>query len=514
MEHSGSDRLDEVYTRNSIMDAVISDLNDVYIKVDCERSIAKELSDFFTFTVPNYQFTPAYKKRKWDGKIRLYNTHTRVIYKGLLDYVISFCEDRNYTFDVSHVSSPGSPPGAPGGLEEFIESLNLSANNHKIDPYPHQKDAVLHSIKNGRALLLSPTGSGKSLIIYILLRYYLSIIPKDKKILIVVPTTSLVSQLFSDFKDYSSLNGWDVEENVHKIFSGQSKETNKQVVISTWQSLYKIDPRYFRDFEVAFGDECHLFKAKSLTGLMEKLTNAKYRFGTTGTLDGSNTHKLVVEGLFGRVFKTTTTKELMEKDLLSQLEIDCLVMGYNQQEIETVKRASYQDEIAWLIKNTKRNAFICDLGASLKGNTLLLFNFVEKHGIPLYDQLKSKKDDVYLIHGGTDIDQREEIRHIVDNNKNSILVASYGTCSTGINIKNIHNIIFTSPSKSVIRVLQSIGRGLRKSNQKDKVMVYDIADNLCYKKWRNHTMRHLDERVKIYNNEKFRYNVISIGEKQ
>ena len=121
---------------------------------------------------------------------------------------------------------------------------------------------------------------------------------------------------------------------------------------------------------------------------------------------------------------------------------------------------------------------------------------------------------MYLIHGGTDIDQREEIRHIVDNNTNSILVASYGTCSTGINIKNIHNIIFTSPSKSVIRVLQSIGRGLRKSNQKDKVMVYDIADNLCYKKWRNHTMRHLDERVKIYNNEKFRYNVISIGEKQ
>ena len=328
----------------------------------------------------------------------------------------------------------------------------------------------------------------------------------------MVPTTSLVSQLFSDFKDYSSMDDWSVDDNVHKIFSGQSKETEKQVIISTWQSLYKIDPRYFWDFEVAFGDECHLFKAKSLTGLMEKLTKAKYRFGTTGTLDGSKTHKLVIEGLFGRVFKTTTTKELIEKDLLSQLEIDCLIFGYNQQEIETIKRASYQDEMAWIIKNTRRNDFICDLAASLKGNTLVLFNFVEKHGIPLYDKLKGKKDDVYLIHGGTDVDQREEIRHIVDNNKNSTLVASYGTCSTGINIKNIHNIIFTSPSKSVIRVLQSIGRGLRKSNQKDKVKVYDIADNLCYKKWRNHTMRHLDERVKIYNNEKFRYNLISIGD--
>ena len=480
MEHSSSDRLDEIYTWNSVMDLEISDLNDVYIKVDCERSIAKELSDFFTFTVPNYQFTPAYKKR-------------------------------NYTFNTSEITSSGSP-GYPGGIDEFIESLNLSVNNKKIEPHSHQIDAVSHSIKNGRTLLLSPTGSGKSLIIYILLRYYLSIIPKDKKILIVVPTTSLVSQLFSDFKDYSSMDDWSVDDNVHKIFSGQSKETEKQVIISTWQSLYKIDPRYFWDFEVAFGDECHLFKAKSLTGLMEKLTKAKYRFGTTGTLDGSKTHKLVIEGLFGRVFKTTTTKELIEKDLLSQLEIDCLIFGYNQQEIETIKRASYQDEMAWIIKNTRRNAFICDLAASLKGNTLVLFNFVEKHGIPLYDKLKDKKDDVYLIHGGTDVDQREEIRHIVDNNKNSTLVASYGTCSTGINIKNIHNIIFTSPSKSVIRVLQSIGRGLRKSNQKDKVKVYDIADNLCYKKWRNHTMRHLDERVKIYNNEKFRYNLISIGE--
>jgi superfamily II DNA or RNA helicase len=494
------------------MDVEITDLNDVYIKVDCERSIAKELSDFFTFTVPNYQFTPAYKKRKWDGKIRLYNIHTRVIYKGLLDYVVSFCKDRNYTFDTTGVTSPGHA----GELlvEDFIESLNLSVNNIRIEPHSHQIDAVSYSIKNGRSLLLSPTGSGKSLIIYILLRYYLSIIPKDKKILIVVPTTSLVSQLFSDFKDYSSMNDWSVDDNVHKIFSGQSKETNKQIVISTWQSLYKIDPRYFWDFEVAFGDECHLFKAKSLTGLMEKLTTAKYRFGTTGTLDGSKTHKLVVEGLFGRVFKTTTTKELIEKDLLSQLEIDCLIFSYNQQEIETIKRASYQDEIAWLIKNKRRNAFISDLSASLKGNTLVLFNFVEKHGIPLYDKLKDKKDDVYLIHGGTDVDQREEIRHVVDNNTNSTLVASYGTCSTGINIKNIHNIVFTSPSKSVIRVLQSIGRGLRKSNQKDKVKVYDIADNLCYKKWRNHTMRHLDERVKIYNNERFQYNIIRIREKQ
>jgi superfamily II DNA or RNA helicase len=337
-------------------------------------------------------------------------------------------------------------------------------------------------------------------------------LPKDKKILIIVPTTGLVSQMYNDFKDYSSKNNWNVDDKCHVVYAGQDKVTEKKVVISTWQSLYKMSEKYFSQYGAIFGDECHLFKSKSLTSLMTKLKDCKYRIGTTGTLDGTHTHKLVIEGLFGGVYNVTTTTKLIEKDLLSRLEIDCINLQYPIKDIESVKRATYQDEIKWIIAHEKRNKFITSLCSSMKGNTLLLFNYVEKHGKPLFDRIRRECSDrkVFFIHGGTETEQREYIRKIIDKEKNAILIASYGTCSTGINIKNIHNIIFSSPSKSVIRVLQSIGRGLRKSSNKDHVKLYDISDNLNFKKYKNHTMRHFDERIKIYNRENFVFNILKI----
>ena len=239
---------------------------------------------------------------------------------------------------------------------------------------------------------------------------------------------------------------------------------------------------------------------------MTKLKDCDYRIGTTGTLDGTDVHKLVIEGLFGRVFSVTTTKDLIDKDLLSQLKIECLILQYPLDKVEEIKRAKYQDELDWLVRNKERNTFIKTLAHTLKGNTLLLFNFVEKHGMPLFrDIQKESNKKSYMICGNTLADDRERIRQIVNKEDNCLLVASYGTCSTGINIKNIKNIIFTSPSKSVIRVLQSIGRGLRKAEDKDMVTVYDIGDDLRHKKYRNHALRHLDDRIIIYTSEKFTF---------
>tara|TARA_R110000824_G_scaffold149265_1_gene319446 strand:+ start:32 stop:1075 length:1044 start_codon:yes stop_codon:yes gene_type:complete len=345
------------------------------------------------------------------------------------------------------------------------------------------------------------------------MRYYLDILPKDKKILLIVPTTGLVTQMFSDIRDYSSKSSWSVDKNCHSIFSGQDKVTNKRVVISTWQSIYKMKDDYFEQFGVVFGDECHLYKAKSLTSLMSKLKSCPFRVGTTGTLDDSLTHKLVIEGLFGKVYNVTSTKELMEKDVLSNLEIECLTLKYTIGDIKEIKRAKYKEEIEWIVSNKKRSDFIVNLVKNIDGNTLILFNFVDSHGKPLYESIKesvSKDRKVFFIYGGTDVDQREQIRNIVDKEKNSILVASYGTCSTGINIRNINNIIFASPSKSVIRVLQSIGRGLRKSDNKENVKLYDISDDLSFKKYKNHTLKHLDERIKIYSREGFNYKSVTI----
>jgi len=484
-------------------DLVLEKIDAVNMKIECDDSIAKELNMFFTFAVPNYQYTPAYKNKKWDGMIRLFNLYSRRLYIGLYDYLKKFAEDRNLSietnFDLRKQESVD--------IDEFISLLDLNG----IIPHDYQVSAIKHVIEKQRCLLVSPTGSGKSLIIYILLRYYMNHLGDGKKILIVVPTTGLVSQMYNDFKSYSG-DGWDVSKNCHVIFSGQDKFTEKPVVISTWQSIYKLPPEYFESYSVVFGDECHLFKAKSLTSLMSKLSSAEIRIGTTGTLDGTQVHKLVIEGLFGRVHSVTTTKKLIDTKILSKLDIDCITLQYEESEIAQIKRAPYMDEIKWLLANDKRNNFISSLCKNIKGNTLLLFNYVELHGKPLYELIQKQCSDrkVFFIHGGTDVEQRERIRQIVDNEQEAILVASYGTCSTGINIRNINNIIFTSPSKSVVRVLQSIGRGLRKSDRKDTVKLYDIADNLSHKKYKNHTMRHLDERIKIYTNESFSYKLIPI----
>tara|TARA_R110000851_G_scaffold22202_2_gene65951 strand:+ start:25 stop:1566 length:1542 start_codon:yes stop_codon:yes gene_type:complete len=511
MVYQVCNRLDEVYS-GYMTDLIITQIDSVHIKIDCERALARELNQFFTFTVPNYQFTPAYKNKTWDGQIRLYNLYKRTLYAGLLEYVIQFVKDRNYTYSCDIKHSHKKP--SENDVDKFTnEHLLLSVNGKSIQPYNYQLDAIYHAIMNERCLLLSPTGSGKSLIIYCLMRYYLDILPKDKKILLIVPTTGLVTQMFSDIRDYSSKSSWSVDKNCHSIFSGQDKVTNKRVVISTWQSIYKMKDDYFEQFGVVFGDECHLYKAKSLTSLMSKLKSCPFRVGTTGTLDDSLTHKLVIEGLFGKVYNVTSTKELMEKDVLSNLEIECLTLKYTIGDIKEIKRAKYKEEIEWIVSNKKRSDFIVNLVKNIDGNTLILFNFVDSHGKPLYESIKesvSKDRKVFFIYGGTDVDQREQIRNIVDKEKNSILVASYGTCSTGINIRNINNIIFASPSKSVIRVLQSIGRGLRKSDNKENVKLYDISDDLSFKKYKNHTLKHLDERIKIYSREGFNYKSVTI----
>jgi len=480
------------------MEIKVKQKDAVNLFVDCEKSIAKELNQYFTFYVPNYQYTPAYKKKIWDGQIRLFNLYGKKIYCGLLDYINQFCLDRKYKIELN--LHDYEQVITKDDFFDYVKSLNL-----KHTPYAHQLTACYHALRTNRTLLLSPTGSGKSLIIYILIRYLLDLNFDVNKILVVVPTVGLVNQLYHDFESYSEKNKWDVNANTHRIFSGQDKKTSKKIVVSTWQSLYNMPKEFFSEFDAVFGDECHLFKSKSLVSLMTKLENAYFRVGTTGTLDGTLTHKLVLEGLFGSVFKVTSTKKLIEKQLLTDVKIDCLNLQYPEEEKNNLKRATYQDEIKYIIENKQRNKFIKNLALSIKGNTLLLFNYVDLHGKVLLELIENEKKDkkVFFIYGGTDADQRENIRKILDKEDNAILIASYGTCSTGINIPKIENVIFASPSKSVIRVLQSIGRGLRKSQGKNQTKIYDISDNLSHKKYINHTMKHLDERIKIYNNEKF-----------
>ena len=290
------------------------------------------------------------------------------------------------------------------------------------------------------------------------------------------------------------------------------EHTEPSVVCTTWQSVYKLDRSFFEDYSVIIGDEAHLFKSKSLIEIMTKLHHAKYRFGFTGTLDGTQTHKWVLEGLFGPSYKVTRTAELMQQGHLSQLDIRCLVLKHAPQKFET-----YEDEIQYLIGHEKRNKFITNLTLDLKGNSLVLFSRVESHGAILFDLINSNKRDdrkVFFIHGGVDTEERELVREITEKESNAIIVASYGTFSTGINIRNLHNIVFASPSKSRIRNLQSIGRVLRKGKNKTKATLYDISDDCTYNSRKNYTLNHLIERIKIYNEEQFNYEILTINLKK
>ena len=490
-----------------MVDIRITQPDSVMLKVECDRSLARELNGYFTFTVPNFQYTPAFKKRLWDGKIRLFNLYTQTIYAGLADLVIKFAKDRGYTWEqtLTEYNTPTQEE-----IKQFIDGLTITAGGKQVRPYDYQVEAVQHALNRSRALLVSPTGSGKSLMIYLLCRWILDR-HSTGKILIVVPTTSLVAQMLADFRDYSKQDTWKADRNIHTVMSGKDKTSTKRIIISTWQSIYNQPKEYYDDFIGVFGDECHLFKAKSLNSIMSNAKQTVYRIGTTGTLDGTQTHKLVIEGLFGPTYHTTTTKKLIDQDLLSSISIDCLQLQYSPEDIQATKKMQYVDEIRWVVGNTRRNQFIKNLCNKLTGNTLVLFNFVELQGKPLYKLIQDSSDKpVYFIHGATEVDEREQIRKVMDKGTDATLIASYGTCSTGINIRNIHNIVFASPSKSIIRVLQSIGRGLRKSDTKQQMKLIDIADDLRYKKYINHGMNHLHARLKIYTNEGFPYKLISV----
>ena len=455
----------------------VEKINECFMKVNCDDGLARDLYDYFSFSVPNAKFMPSVKNRYWDGKVRLFSIKTNRVYIGLLPYVDEFCRERGYEF---------------GGIEDVIGEKQrekcsqswLADLNLPFEPRDYQIDAFNTAIQYGRQLLLSPTASGKSLIIYLLARYY------DKKTVIIVPTTSLVEQMTKDFIDYG------YKEPVCKIYHGQ-EVFDADITVTTWQSFSKAPKEVLESFDMVIGDEAHLFKATTLKGILEKMKNTSIRIGTTGTLDGTEVHRLQLEGLFGPVKKVITSSELIEDGTIAKIDIDCIILKHAK-----CHKMSYQEEMDYLVSCEERNKFIVNLVRNLKGNTLVLFQYVEKHGVVLHGMLDGLVDNLHYVYGGTDTSDREAIRGIVEEAKNDVILASYGTFSTGVNIKKIDNIVFASPSKSKIRNLQSIGRGLRKTEGKDSMRLFDIADDL---QCDNYTLEHLKERINIYSEENFPY---------
>ena len=480
-------------------DCLIQKKNEIDLQLECEPHILYELQEAFSFDVEGASFSPAYRKKFWDGKIRLLSTATKTLPVGLTYQLCKWMDRHGYSWEFQDNSFYGVPYEVDERV--FYEGVELFMNKiSDVKPREYQVETVFHALKEHRKTILSPTGSGKSLMIYAIARYLKSI---QKRVLIVVPSKSLVEQMTKDFLDY----GWD-EDNIHKIYQGHSMDTKAPVTISTWQSIYGMDKKWFRQFDGVIGDECHNFKAKCLGGIMKKMPDAKWRYGFTGTLDGKNVNKMILEGHFGPVYKTTSSAELMEKGFLAKLKVEIIQLKHAAHSFD-----NYNDEIEYIGDMHQRNRFICNLANSLEGNVLVLFARVDGHGIPLHEMMSNiSTRPIHLIYGDTDVKVREEVRSISETSSSNIILGSYGTMSTGVNIKNLHHVIFASPSKSRIRVLQSIGRGLRKAKGKNSAMLYDIADDFRKNGGRNNfTLNHLAERIKYYIDESFEYRITEIS---
>lgn len=469
-------------------DIRITKVCESYALLTCEASTLRELSEKFTFEVPGAKFSPSYRARRWDGKIRMIAARGRVLL-GLVPTVVAYAQSLGYTTqDDTDVSQ--TKAFSLSEAHEFTKTLNLP-----FEPRDYQLRAFALAIRSSRCVLISPTGSGKSLIAYMIARYH------NRKTLIVVPTISLVAQMTSDFAKYG------YEKDVHGITAGVQKTSDCDITITTWQSVFDQPAEFFSDFELIIGDEAHTFKAKSLTSLLTKMKNTALRVGMTGTLDNVHVHELVLNGLFGPIHQITTASDLMNASTLANLRIRILVLSHPQK----VSISSYAEEMDILTSSVSRNKFIRNLACSLKGNTLILFQYVEKHGKILADMISEKTDKIHFLHGEVDLQAREAARHTVETNTSQIIIASYGVFSTGVDIRNLHNIIFASPSKSRVRVLQSIGRGLRISDNKAQCDLYDIADELKLSNRRNYTLNHMVERVKMYSAENFPYEIHNIS---
>jgi superfamily II DNA or RNA helicase len=467
--------------------------DEVFLRVHCDKGLSRDLFEFFSFTVPNAKFMPSYKNRMWDGKVRLFSIKTNKIYIGLLPYIDEFCRERGFEFEGVQDVIGGKTRITDEDVDFFINGDDLIPGlGLPFAPRDYQIDAFKSTVQYGRQLLLSPTASGKSLIIYMLCRWFEGEVSLPNcKTVIIVPTTSLVEQMTKDFQEYG------YKEPICKIYSGQ-EVFDSSITVTTWQSFAKAPKEVLQSFDVVVGDEAHLFKAQTLKGILEKMKTTAIRIGTTGTLDGSEVHRLQLEGLFGPVKKVITTKDLMDEGTIANLSIECVILRHTKQ-----KKMSYQDEMDYLVGNDSRNEFICNLVYSLKGNTLVLFQYVEKHGVVLHNKMMKRLDGkLHYVYGGTDTKDRENVREIVEKANDNVILASYGTFSTGVNIKKIDNVVFASPSKSRIRNLQSIGRGLRKADGKTEMRLFDISDDL---QCENHTLNHLKERINIYNEEGFVY---------
>lgn len=480
--------------------------NESTIFVECDRDEASWISTQFEFYAPNYMWSPAFKAHVWDGKIRLFNVNDCLLPQGLLLDLIKLLKQNDCDYKIVDPIENG-PKISFKSVEKFKKLIKLPKKFKKRN---YQTTAVQQLLFYKKMIALSATSSGKSLIAYLffnLLKY----MDDEAKFLLVVPSISLVSQMAGDFKEYAE--DWcDFDQYVHQIYSGKEKWTDKPITISTWQSLQKMSKKYFNQFDAIIVDEVHTASAKVLAGIVTKCENAEFKIGMTGTLNECKIDKLQLKGLFGKIVKVARTKDLMKKGYISKLKINGIILNYPKELCRVNKNiGSYEEEVKIINGQTIKHKYICALANSRNKNTLILFR-LRKLGIAIKERLESSsKKKIFYVDGTVNVKYREAVRKYCESHDDAIVIASYGTFAVGINIKNLHNVIFAESMKSVIKVLQSVGRLLRLHKSKEFATLFDITDNLTVGKKKNYLLKHFIKRTEYYDNEQLDYNITEVN---
>lgn len=498
-------------------DIKIKKINHAFLKIDSSMDIAMQLSESFSFYVDGYKFTPLYKMGKWDGKIKLFNIGNRTIASGLYDKVVEFSKTNDLSFEVINdfsitgVEAPNykTPNTTSESILSYMESLNLHTRGVPIEIRGYQVEGVLVCIRDRQAIIKSSVGSGKSMILYCVCRYITEVL--GMRVLLIVPTIGLTTQLRGDFKDYSSGNGWDADTNIHLISAGADHSVHKPIVVSTFQSLAKTESDWLNDFGAIITDEGHSITAKSFQNIYGKATKVPFRLACTGTLHDTKCNMLTMQGLTGPVYSIAETKDLIEAGQLVPLKIKSISLEYESGICKAFSKTTYEEELNWIVTNPKRNKFVAKMASKTVGTTLVFFRFIE-HGETLLGLIKAIVGDsrkVYFINGGVSAADRESIRHLA-NAEDSIVIASFGTMKAGVNLPAIENIIISHPIKGGITFSQSLGRGLRLKEGKTHCNLYDIGDNLSYKKKVNHTYRHFGSRLETLARDGYNFEIINL----
>jgi len=480
--------------------------DETYFKVECDVGTHLEIREHVSVYAANYKFHPKFKARIWNGKISFYDVRNHLFPIGLLPEIYKVAEKFGYDvvldFDVNELSKI-VPDDV---LETFCDNISEGT---KFTIRDYQFDTVKAALENKRGLIVSGTGSGKSYDIYTIFRYLLE--RGKKKMILIVPNTSLVEQMFTDFIDY----GWtEINKYVTKLYAGKKPDYNKPILITTWQSIYKNHESFFEDYEVVIIDECHNAKSMAINSVMKKCKRATYRLGFTGTMPTEKADEYNIKSVLGPVIFELKSKELIDRGILSKIYIANILLKYSKQDVDLQKGRSYPEEVRFIEGYSGRNKALDFIFTHVHNNhnTLILCNHID-HLKTIEGYIRTNFDKKYLlysIHGEIKTSDRENIRRLMETGENVILLASYGTCSAGLNIKRIHNVIFASSSKSKIRVLQSIGRGLRTHESKEQVILWDLVDSLSYinrnnKEIFNYSMQHWHERLKYYTDQGFKY---------